>query len=87
MSLQGRLVGAEFASSAKTIAGENGSLFSRKEAVAWELFSPIHRILIVTVIAVAVANSKRNRQIFQLKKAVELRVTYENFQLFFILCI
>ncbi|XP_027077332.1 uncharacterized protein LOC113776350 [Coffea eugenioides] len=73
VSLQGRLVGAEEASSAKTIAGENGSLFSRKEAVAWELFSPIHRILIVTVIAVAVANSKRNRQIFQLKKAVELR--------------
>ena len=64
VSLQGRLVGAEEASSAKTIAGENGSLFSRTKAVAWELFSPIHRILIVTVIAVAVANSKRNRQIF-----------------------
>lgn len=78
VSLQGRLVGAEEASSAKTIARGNGSLFSQKETVAWELFSPIHRILIVAVIAVAAANSKKNKQIFQLKKAVELRVRYGN---------
>ncbi|KAL3519218.1 hypothetical protein ACH5RR_021807 [Cinchona calisaya] len=73
VSLQGRLVGAEEASSAKTIASGNRVLLSPKEAVSWELFSPIHRILIVAVISVATAISKRNRQIFQLKKAVELR--------------
>ncbi|KAK9273742.1 hypothetical protein L1049_018552 [Liquidambar formosana] len=69
VSLQGRLIGAEEASSARAIGGGMGP----QEAVAWELFSPIHRILIVAVIAVAVAESKKNRQIRQLKKSVELR--------------
>ncbi|XP_058227762.1 uncharacterized protein LOC131336106 isoform X2 [Rhododendron vialii] len=69
VSLQGRLVGAEEASSATTIGGG----LSPGEAVAWELFSPMHRILVVAVVAVAAANSKKNRQIFQLMKSVELR--------------
>ncbi|KAK6925674.1 hypothetical protein RJ641_007393 [Dillenia turbinata] len=69
ISLQGRLVGAEEASSAKTIGGQ----LSREEAVAWELFSPIQRVLVVAVVAVAVAESKKSRLIFQLKKSVELR--------------
>lgn len=73
ISLQGRIIGAEEATSAKTMASENGLLLGPKEAVAWELFSPIHRILIVAVVAVAAANSRRNKQIVQLKKAVELR--------------
>ncbi|GAB4835206.1 hypothetical protein Ancab_000115 [Ancistrocladus abbreviatus] len=69
VSLQGRLIGAEEASSARTIGGG----LSREQAVPWELFSPIHRILIVAVVAVAVANSKRDRKIYQLRKSVELK--------------
>ena len=68
VSLQGRLVNAEEASSAKTVG------LSRAEAVAWELFTPIQRFLIVAVIGVAVAESKKNRLIWQLTEAVELRV-------------
>ncbi|GAB4835208.1 hypothetical protein Ancab_000117 [Ancistrocladus abbreviatus] len=73
VSLQGRLIGAEEASSARTI----GLGLSREQAVSWELFSPIHRILIVAVVAVAVANSKRDRKIYQLRKCVELK-SYED---------
>ncbi|GAB4835173.1 hypothetical protein Ancab_000083 [Ancistrocladus abbreviatus] len=73
VSLQGRLIGAEEASSARTIGGG----LSREQAVSWELFSPIHRILIVAAVAVAVANSKRDRKIYQLRKSVELK-SYED---------
>ncbi|GAB4835170.1 hypothetical protein Ancab_000079 [Ancistrocladus abbreviatus] len=73
VSLQGRLIGAEEASSARTIGGG----LSREQAVSWELFSPIHRILIVAVVAVAVAKSKRGRKIYQLRKSVELK-SYED---------
>ncbi|XAR62379.1 hypothetical protein NMG60_11017111 [Bertholletia excelsa] len=69
VSLQGRLVGADEASLAKTIGGG----LSPEEAVAWDLFSPIHRVLIVAVIAVAAAHTKKNKQIYQLQKSVELR--------------
>lgn len=69
VSLQGRIVGAEEAASSKTIGLRN------KEAIAWEMFSPIHRVLIVAVIAVAAANSKKNKLIVQLKKSVEIRVS------------
>lgn len=71
VSLQGRLVNAEEASSARAIGGN----LSREEAVAWEFFSPIQRFLIVAVIGVAVAESKKNRIIRQLTKSVELRVS------------
>ncbi|KAE9585971.1 hypothetical protein Lal_00010160 [Lupinus albus] len=67
ISLQGRVVNGEVASSASTI-GLNGD-----EAIAWELFSPIHRFLIVAVVAVAVAESKKLQQICQLKKSLQLR--------------
>ncbi|XP_015571372.1 uncharacterized protein LOC8274407 isoform X2 [Ricinus communis] len=67
VSLRGRLVNAEEASSAKAIG------LSREETVAWELFSPIQRFLIVAVIGVAVAESKKNLLISQLKKSVDLR--------------
>ncbi|PWA59458.1 hypothetical protein CTI12_AA391400 [Artemisia annua] len=69
VSLQGRIVGGEDATSAKRIGGGLGS----KEAVAWDMFSPMHRVLVVAVIAVAAANAKKNRLIFQLKKSVEIR--------------
>ncbi|XP_071732708.1 uncharacterized protein [Rutidosis leptorrhynchoides] len=69
VSLQGRIVGAEEATSSKTIGG----CLSAKETVAWELFTPIQRVLIVAVIAVAAANSKKNKLICQLKKSVEIR--------------
>ena len=44
------------------------------ESIAWQLFSPIERFLIVAVIGVAVSESKKNHQIAQLTRAVELRV-------------
>ncbi|XP_023733224.1 uncharacterized protein LOC111881067 [Lactuca sativa] len=69
VSLQGRIVGAEEASSSKAIGGG----LSPDEAIAWELFSPMHRVLIVAIIAVAAANSKKNKQIIQLTKSVEIR--------------
>lgn len=60
---------AEEASSARAVKGG----LSREEAVAWELFSPIQRFLIVAVIGVAAAESKKNRLISQLTKSVEFR--------------
>uniref|UniRef100_A0A803LJW4 Uncharacterized protein n=1 Tax=Chenopodium quinoa TaxID=63459 RepID=A0A803LJW4_CHEQI len=66
ISLQGRLVGADEATSAQAIDGG----LSQEEAVGWELFSRIHRVLIV---AVAAAKCEKNRQIFQLRKCVQLR--------------
>ncbi|XP_010265792.1 PREDICTED: uncharacterized protein LOC104603457 [Nelumbo nucifera] len=71
VSLQGRLVGAEEASSVKAIGGK----LSGEEGLAWELFKPIHRILIVAIVAIAVAdlNFKKSRQIWQLRRSVDLR--------------
>ncbi|KGN54157.1 uncharacterized protein LOC101212475 isoform X2 [Cucumis sativus] len=69
VSLQGRLVNAQQASSVPSIGGG----FGPDEAIAWQLFSPIERFLIVAVIGVAVSESKSNHQIGQLKRAVELR--------------
>ncbi|OMO68589.1 hypothetical protein CCACVL1_19894 [Corchorus capsularis] len=69
VSLQGRLLNAEEASSARAIGGS----FSREEALAWELFSPIERFLIVAVIGVATADSKKILLLSQLKKSVNLR--------------
>ncbi|XP_054813726.1 uncharacterized protein LOC129314334 isoform X2 [Prosopis cineraria] len=69
VSLQGRLVNSEEASSVRTIRGG----LTPQEALAWELFTPIQRFLIVAVVGVAVAESKKSYQIWQLKKSVELR--------------
>ena len=70
VSLQGRLLNADEASSARAIKG--GLL--PEEAVAWDLFSPVQRFLIVAVIGVAVSESKKNAQISRLRKSVQLRV-------------
>ncbi|CAN1263672.1 hypothetical protein LINPERPRIM_LOCUS11689 [Linum perenne] len=69
LSLQGRIVNAEEASSSKSIGGSLG----KDEIIAWELFTPIQRFLIVAVIGVAASESRKNRTISQLKKSVELR--------------
>lgn len=78
MSLQGWLVDAEEASSARAIKGG----LKPEQAVAWELFSPIQRVLFIAIISVAAAESKKNRLISQLKKSVEFRVR-KIFELFF----
>ncbi|KAJ4969888.1 hypothetical protein NE237_002987 [Protea cynaroides] len=69
VSLQNRLIGAEDASSVKSIGGS----LSPEEAVAWELFSPMHRILIVAIVAVATADLNKSREISQLRRSVHLR--------------
>jgi hypothetical protein len=76
VSLRGRLVNAEEASSANSIG------LRLEDGVAWELFSPAQRFLIVAVIGVAVSESKKNGIINQLKKSVELRVCDFNLILF-----
>ncbi|KAG2334209.1 hypothetical protein Bca52824_005389 [Brassica carinata] len=63
LSLQGLL---DEASSARSIGG--GGL-SREEALAWELFTPYQRFLIVAVIGVA----KKSGVIAQLQNSVDLR--------------
>lgn len=73
LSLQGRLVGADEASSAKTI--DKKGVFGVEEAETWDIFTPIQRVLIVAVVAAAAMNSKKNRQILELGKSVELRVS------------
>lgn len=70
VSLQGRLVGAEEATSARFAAPG----LSRHEAAAWELFSPLHRVLIVAVVATATWRSERSRKVAQLQRSIDLRV-------------
>ncbi|KAK3130397.1 hypothetical protein QOZ80_6BG0492990 [Eleusine coracana subsp. coracana] len=69
VSLQGRLVGAEEASSAATAAPG----LPPDEAVAWELFSPIHRVLLVATVAAASSRSHAARRIEQLQRSIHLR--------------
>lgn len=71
LSLQGRLIDAEEASLGSSIKGG----LSKDEVIAWDLFSPIHRILIVAVVAVATNESKKSRIISSLRRSVELRVS------------
>nr|XP_010913932.1 uncharacterized protein LOC105039471 [Elaeis guineensis] len=69
VSLQGRLVGAQESTSAKAV----GQGLRPVEAAAWELFSPLHRVLIVAIVAVAVAESKKAQKISQLQRSVDIR--------------
>ncbi|XP_076922210.1 uncharacterized protein LOC143583919 [Bidens hawaiensis] len=69
VSLQGRIIGADEVTSAKAIGGR----LSPEEAVAWEMFNPMQRVLVVAVIAVANANAMRNKLVLKLKKSVEIR--------------
>lgn len=72
ISLDGRLINAELATSATTIGGKLGD----EEARAWEDFAPMQRVLIVAVAAAAAAAAKhRNiKEIDRLLKTVENRV-------------
>ncbi|KAG1327267.1 hypothetical protein COCNU_01G012010 [Cocos nucifera] len=69
VSLQGRLVGAQEATSASAV----GRGLAPADAVAWELFTPLQRVLIVAVVAVAASKSKRARKIAQLYRSVDIR--------------
>ncbi|KAJ8759595.1 hypothetical protein K2173_008775 [Erythroxylum novogranatense] len=73
VSLQGRLVNAEESSSAESIFKGSDFRSRKDEIVAWELFTPLQRFLLVAVIAVATAESNKNRVISQLRKSVNLR--------------
>ncbi|KAL6552102.1 hypothetical protein OROGR_008256 [Orobanche gracilis] len=56
------------------LTGDPNGALSAKEAVAWELFTPIQRVLTVAVVAAAAAdNSKKIKQISRLQNSVELR--------------
>lgn len=72
ISLDGRLINAELATSATSIGGGLGD----EEAQAWEDFAPMQRVLIVAVSAAAAAAAKhRNRkEIDLLVKTVDDRV-------------
>ncbi|OEL32939.1 hypothetical protein BAE44_0006040 [Dichanthelium oligosanthes] len=69
VSLQGRLVGAEEASSAASAAPG----LPPDEAVAWELFSPLHRVLLVATVAAASSRSHAARRIEQLQRSIHFR--------------
>ncbi|KAF8694840.1 hypothetical protein HU200_037937 [Digitaria exilis] len=69
VSLQGRLVGAKEASSAASAAPG----LPPDEAVAWELFSPLHRVLLVATVAAASSRSHAARRIEQLQRSIHLR--------------
>lgn len=72
ISLDGRLINSELATSATSIGGGLGE----KEAQAWEDFEPMHRVLIVAVsaAAAAAAKHKNSREINRLNKTVTDRV-------------
>ncbi|KFK25530.1 hypothetical protein AALP_AA8G127100 [Arabis alpina] len=69
ISLHGLLVNSNETTSARSIGGG----LSREETLAWELFTPYQRLLIVAVIGVAAAESKKNCVIRNLQKSVDLR--------------
>ncbi|KAI4385363.1 hypothetical protein MLD38_003399 [Melastoma candidum] len=68
VSLLGRLVNSEEATSWRTVGGLKGDA-----AVAWELMTPIQRVVLVAVIGAAVAKSKKDDIIRRLRDSVQLR--------------
>jgi hypothetical protein len=70
--LQGRLVGAEEAASAEVAAPG----LPKDEAMAWELFSPLHRVLLVATVAAASSRSHAARRIEQLQRSIHYRVCF-----------
>lgn len=76
ISLDGRLINAELATSATSIGGRLGD----KEAQAWEDFAPMQRVLIVAVSAAvaAAAKHKNSKEIKRLLKTVNDRVPFSS---------
>jgi len=72
ISLDGRLINAELATSVASIGGKLGD----EEARAWEDFAPMQRVLIVAVAAAAAAAAKQRnvKEIDRLLTTVENRV-------------
>ncbi|KAH0457548.1 hypothetical protein IEQ34_012863 [Dendrobium chrysotoxum] len=68
-TLQGGLVGETEATSLQIV----GKGLDLAEAVAWELFTPLHRALLVAIIAIASAETRRSQRISQLQRTVEIR--------------
>jgi hypothetical protein len=75
MSLDGRLMNADMATSSTTIGLGTGGLLE-KEARAWDAFHPLHRVLIVAVSAAAAAAGKRQSvaEFCRLRNLVNARV-------------
>ncbi|XP_078445861.1 inactive rhomboid protein [Wolffia australiana] len=69
LSLHGRLEGAEETSCAKSIGGS----LNFEESFAWDLFSPLQRVLAIAIVAAAAANGEKLKQISQLQKSVHVR--------------
>ncbi|KAJ3707400.1 hypothetical protein LUZ61_011105 [Rhynchospora tenuis] len=67
--LQGRLVGVDGATSARAV----GPGLTREETMAWELFSPLHRVFLVGLVAAATAKSRACQKIKELERSVDLR--------------
>ncbi|KAI0503821.1 hypothetical protein KFK09_014764 [Dendrobium nobile] len=69
VSLQSHFVGASEATSARAI----GKGLGAAEAVAWELFTPLHHVLLVALVSISSAESRRSRRILQLQQSVDVR--------------
>lgn len=74
-SIDGRLLNAESATSRDRIGGH----LSCEEALAWEGFSPLQRVLIVAIAAAAAANSKREVEIKPAERPFDNRDQALNF--------
>ncbi|KAG0475560.1 hypothetical protein HPP92_015246 [Vanilla planifolia] len=68
-SIQGLLVDAGEFTSAQAVGRGLGPV----EAVAWELFTPLHRVLLVALVAVASAEATRSQRISELQRSIDLR--------------
>lgn len=73
VSLQGRLVGVDEATSLRSVS--SGGL-GWEETLGWEMFTPMQRVLLVAVIAVgsASAESRKSREVEHLQRSIKIRV-------------
>ncbi|KAL0915915.1 hypothetical protein M5K25_013382 [Dendrobium thyrsiflorum] len=69
VSLQSHFVGASEATSARSV----GKGLGTADAVAWELFTPLHHVLLVALVSISSAESRRSQRILQLQRSVDVR--------------
>ncbi|KAH0459043.1 hypothetical protein IEQ34_011857 [Dendrobium chrysotoxum] len=69
VSLQSHFVGASEATSARAVCKGLGAA----EAVACELFTPLHHVLLVALVSISAAESRRSQRILQLQRSVDVR--------------